>query len=77
MLRLQDGREFTLPGHPDSQVFNVNSETFNAAGLSMECLIPFYSWRIRFNGILRPSVRTEWASDLKDDELVPVKFNFL
>lgn len=77
VLRLQDGREFTLPDHPDTQVYNVNTDSFNAGGLSMECLVPFRSWRIRFNGLLRQSVRSEWTEDVKDEELVAVKFNFL
>lgn len=77
VLRLSDGRTFTLPDHPDTQVFNVRGESFNGAGLSMECLRPFVSWRIRFNGLLREGVRSEWEADLKEHELTAVKFNFL
>lgn len=76
-LQLQDGRVFTLPDHPDTQAISENEETFNAAGLSMECLVPFMSWRIRFNGLLRLGVRSKWVANIKDDDLVAVKFNFL
>lgn len=77
IFRLHDGRTFTLPDHPDTQAVSENEETFNAAGLSFECLVPFMSWRIRFNGLLRQGVRSEWSADVKDKELITVKCNFL
>lgn len=77
ILQLQDGRTFTLPDHPDTQAISENEETFSASGLSMECLVPFMSWRIRFNGLLRQGVRSKWSATVKDEDLVAVKFNFL
>lgn len=77
VLRLKDGRVFNLPDQPDTQVFNVNEESFNAGGLNMDCLVPFVSWRIRFNGYLRQGLRDEWTPDPKEEELLTVRFNFL
>lgn len=77
VLRLKDGREYTFPDHPETQVLNCDAEKFNAGGLSMECLKPFHTWRIRFNGILRRGTRSEWSQDLDEEQLVEVKFNFL
>lgn len=77
VLTLSDGRTFTLPDHPDVQATSANENCFNAACLSMECLIPFMSWRIRFNGLMRTGIRREWSADPRDQELVHVKLNFL
>lgn len=79
ILQLQDGRTFTLPDHPSTVAISENLESFNAAGLSMECLVPFMSWRIRFNGLLRQGVRSKWepTMGLEEKELVSVKFHFL
>lgn len=75
VLQLKDGRIFTLPGHPDTQVY-AETTTFNAGGLSIDCQHPFVSWRVRFNGLLRHGVRSKWSEDAKDEELVAVKFHF-
>lgn len=77
ILRLADKRIFTLPDHPDTQIFNVRRDAFQAAGLSMETMIAFVSTRITFNGLLRPLVRSRWTSDYQEKELVHVKFHFM
>lgn len=74
---MEDGRTFTLPDHPDTQIFNVRGDAFVAAGLSMETMIPFITTRITFNGLLRPTVRKKWSSDYDEGELVEVRFNFM
>lgn len=76
-LQLSDGRTFTLPDHPDTQATSDSDESFSAAGLTLEYLVPMISWRLRYNGLLRQGVRTNWTEDLKEKELVPVKLNFL
>lgn len=77
ILRLQDGRIFTLADHPDTQIFNVRGDSFQAAGLSFEAMIPFRTIRINFNGLLRPNIRKKWSTDYEEGELVAVKFNFM
>lgn len=50
---------------------------FEVAGLSFECLVPYLNWRITYAGLLRRGVRSTWSSDVADEELEFVKFNFL
>lgn len=44
---------FQSPIHPDTNLYNVDSDAFNAGGLKFECIEPMQRWRITFNGLLR------------------------
>lgn len=50
---------------------------FEAAGLAFECLVPYVTWRITYAGLLRRGVRSTLSSDVAEEELEFVKFNFL
>ena len=44
---------FQSPIHPDTTLYNVDGDTYNAGGLKFECIEPMRYWRITFNGLLR------------------------
>lgn len=54
---------------------NVNSNKFEAAGLAIEPLVAYKSWRITFTGHLREGIGDDL--DLDSRELKFIKFNFM
>jgi len=44
---------FQSPIHPDTNLYNVDSDIYSAGGLKYECLEPMKRWRIMFNGPMR------------------------
>uniref|UniRef100_A0A336MRJ4 CSON005495 protein n=1 Tax=Culicoides sonorensis TaxID=179676 RepID=A0A336MRJ4_CULSO len=76
VLRLEDGTTFTLPEHPDTRVCNATPNKFEAHGLTLENLVPYSKWRIRFSGLLRRGVRREFSELINENELEFVRFNF-
>lgn len=63
--------------HPDTRVCNATPNKFEAHGLTLENLVPYSKWRIRFSGLLRRGIRTEFTEQTHENELEFVKFNFL
>ncbi|XP_063709081.1 uncharacterized protein LOC134837628 [Culicoides brevitarsis] len=77
VLKFEDGTILTLPEHPDTLVCNGTPNKFEAHGLTLENLVPYSKWRIRFNGLLRRGIRTEFSEEIHESDLEYVKFNFL
>jgi len=44
---------FQSPIHPDTNVYNVDGETFSAGGIKFECLEPMRRWKVTYNGLVR------------------------
>ena len=42
-----------LPVHPDTDLYNVDSEKFTAGGLTFDLLHPMLRWKITYSGQLR------------------------
>lgn len=77
MLRLSDGETYTLPHHPYTRISNSNSRIFDAAGLKLECIVPYARWRVTFNGELRNGVQHVYSEANFENKLKYVRFNFM
>ena len=52
-VHVPDVGTFQSPVHPSTTVYHTDGETFSAAGLKFECVVPMKRWKITFNGLLR------------------------
>lgn len=44
---------FQSPVHPDTMLYNTDSNSYSAGGLKFELLEPMRRWKVTFNGMLR------------------------
>lgn len=77
ILKLDTGETYTLPIHPHTRITNSNSRIFDAAGLKLECLVPYSKWRVTFNGELRNDVRHVYTEENFEENLKYIRFNFM
>jgi len=54
---------FQSPIHPDTNVYNVDSDVYSAAGLKFECLEPMKRWKVHYSGLMRKGMSSEYTTE--------------
>lgn len=74
-INVKDIGFFQSPVHPDTTLYNANSDSFDAGGLRFECIDPMRKWKVTFNGMLRKGLSETWPQETH--EMTHVKFSFM